>query len=169
MNTKHLLPIFVVFAMASCAIDNGATMDSSEEYSGNGKINLSGEISQLYQTRANDSGFCDQDEIGIYVVDFDAEGKAQSLATTGNRADNLKHIFDEASYKWNPLHEIYWKDTKTHVDIYGYYPYQSVQNVSAQRFRWTRVKQEIMGRWADMRHRTFCGPRWQTWLLLTEW
>lgn len=33
------------------------------------KISLEGEISQVYQTRVSDTGFCDGDAIGVYIVD----------------------------------------------------------------------------------------------------
>lgn len=97
------------------------------------KINLSGEITQVYQTRVNDDGFCNGDEIGVYIVDYDGT-TAGELRDEGNRADNIKHTFDEASYKWNAARDIYWKDDKTPVDIYGYYPFSSPSSVSAYTF-----------------------------------
>lgn len=97
------------------------------------KISLSGEITQLYQTRVNDDGFCDGDEIGVYIVDYDGT-TAGELLDNNNRADNIKHTFDEASYKWNAARDIYWKDDKTPVDIYGYYPFSSPSNVSEYTF-----------------------------------
>lgn len=91
-------------------------------------INISGEISQVYQTRANDSGFADKDEIGVYIVDYDGE-TAGTLKNSGNRADNVKFVFDEATYKWTPEKDIFWKNKTTHVDVYGYYPYCSIEKV----------------------------------------
>ena len=35
------------------------------------KINLSGEINQVAITRVNDDGFCDKDEMGVYIVDYE--------------------------------------------------------------------------------------------------
>lgn len=98
-----------------------------------GKILLSGEISQIYQTRVNDEGFCDGDAIGIYIVDYDGSTPG-TLKTEGNRADNIKHTYDEENYMWVAAKDIYWKDDKTPVDVFGYYPYSSPQSVSAYSF-----------------------------------
>ena len=97
------------------------------------KINLSGEISQVYQTRVNDAGFCDGDEVGIYVVDYNGSN-AGELLDEGNRGDNVKHTFDEANFKWNGAYDLYFKDNRTNVDIYGYYPFAYPDNVSAYAF-----------------------------------
>lgn len=97
------------------------------------RINLGGEISQEYATRASDSGFANGDEIGIYVVDYDGSVPG-TLKPTGNRADNLRFTFDESAWKWIPDHEIYYKDKNTHIDVYGYYPYSSPSNVEAWEF-----------------------------------
>lgn len=97
------------------------------------KINLSGEISQIYQTRVNDAGFCDGDQVGIYVVDYDGS-TAGELLDEGNRGDNVKHTFDEANFKWNGAYDLYFKDNRTNVDIYGYYPFAYPDNVSAYAF-----------------------------------
>ena len=97
------------------------------------KINLSGEISQVYQTRVNDAGFCDGDEVGIYVVDYNGS-TAGELLDEGNRGDNVKHTFDEANFKWNGAYDLYFKDNRTNVDIYGYYPFAYPDNVSAYAF-----------------------------------
>lgn len=97
------------------------------------KINLSGEITQVYQTRVNDAGFCDGDQVGIYVVDYNGS-TAGELLDEGNRGDNVKHTFDEANFKWNGAYDIYFKDNRTNVDIYGYYPFAYPDNVSAYAF-----------------------------------
>lgn len=85
------------------------------------KINLSGEITLVYQTRVNDAGFCDGDQVGIYVVDYNGSTPGP-LLDEGNRADNVKLTFDEANFKWNGAYDIYFKDNRTNVDICGYYP-----------------------------------------------
>ena len=97
------------------------------------KINLSGEITQVYQTRVNDAGFCDGDQVGIYVVDYNGS-TAGELLDEGNRGDNVKHTFDEANFKWNGAYDLYFKDNRTNVDIYGYYPFAYPDNVSAYAF-----------------------------------
>ncbi len=117
-------------AMTSCTKDD-STIET--DLATPRKISLSGEIAQVYQTRVNDAGFCDGDAVGIYIVDYN-NSTAGELLDEGNRADNVKHTFDEAAYKWIPTQDIYWKDDKTHIDVYGYYPYSTPDNVAAYAF-----------------------------------
>lgn len=119
-----------LFAMTSCVKEE---LTSESNLMTPQKISLSGEITQVFQTRVNDAGFCDKDAVGIYIVDCD-ESHPDTLFNTGNRADNMKHVFDEAANKWIPAQDIYWKDNKTHIDVYGYYPYSSPDNVWAYAF-----------------------------------
>ena len=97
------------------------------------KINLSGEINQVAITRVNDDGFCDKDEMGVYIVDYEG-GEPDKLQLNGNRATNLKHTFDEAAYKWVSAYDVYWKDNQTPVDIYGYYPLGNPESIEAYAF-----------------------------------
>jgi hypothetical protein len=78
------------------------------------------------QTRANDSGFENGDQVGIYVVD-NVDGSSGTLSTTANHANNVKFTYSTTGNIWAPAtgSEIYWNDSKTKVDIYSYYPYNS--------------------------------------------
>ena len=120
----------VSFTHFSCVKD-----DSGIDANGSAprKIALAGDIEQVYATRVNDAGFCDGDAVGIYIVDYD-NSTAGALLDGGNRADNIKHTFNEAAYTWTPTQDIYWKDNKTHIDIYGYYPFSTPDNVKAYAF-----------------------------------
>ncbi len=98
-----------------------------------GKILISGNIEQEYVTRVNDSGFCDGDEVGIYIVDYEGSA-AGTLKSEGNRADNVMHTFNEAEYSWKSAYDIYWKDKDTKIDLYGYYPFGVVEDVNSYSF-----------------------------------
>lgn len=100
---------------------------------GTDRINLSGEIDQLAVTRVNDSGFCDGDVIGVYIVDYNGNTPG-TLLPSGNRGDNVRHTFDESTNKWNSAYDIYWKDKHTPIDVYGYYPYGSPESIDAYPF-----------------------------------
>lgn len=100
---------------------------------GTDRINLSGEIDQLAVTRVNDSGFCDGDIIGVYIVDYNGNTPG-TLLPSGNRGDNVRHTFDESANKWNSAYDIYWKDKHTPIDVYGYYPYGSPESIDAYPF-----------------------------------
>lgn len=100
---------------------------------GTDRINLSGEIDQLALTRVNDSGFCDGDVIGVYIVDYNGNTPG-TLLPSGNRGNNVRHTFDENANKWNSAYDIYWKDKHTPIDVYGYYPYGSPESIDAYPF-----------------------------------
>ena len=132
MTNRHIYIYMLACAMtlAGCSDDlfgDGTTSGGTD------RINLSGEIEQLAVTRVNDSGFCDGDVIGVYIVDYEGNVPG-TLQTDGNRADNVRHTFDEAAYKWNSSYDIYWKDKHTPIDVYGYYPYGSPESVDAYSF-----------------------------------
>ena len=129
---RNIIGAAVLLGLASCSLDEPA-FDPVVEDSERKPIVISGTISQEYATRANDTGFCNGDVVGIYIVDYDGETPG-TLLNEGNRADNLRFTFDEAAYKWNPAYEIYWKDKNTHIDIYGYYPWGSPEDVENYAF-----------------------------------
>jgi hypothetical protein len=92
--------------------------------------NVAIDITASYQstTRAGDDGFTDGDRFGVYVVDYDDANTPGELLTSGNRADNVLYTFDQANGKWTGATTIYWKDEKSAVDVYAYYPF--VEQVS---------------------------------------
>ena len=129
---KYIIGTLALASAASCNINEPA-FDPVVDDMGKKPIVISGSIDQEYATRANDEGFCNGDVVGIYVVDYDGETPGV-LRNEGNRADNVRFTFDEASYKWVPAYEIYWKDKKTHIDLYGYYPWGSPEDVENYAF-----------------------------------
>ena len=129
---RYIIGAAALSAMASCALDEPA-FEPIEGEEGLKPIVIAGRIDQEYATRANDEGFCNGDVVGIYVVDYDGDTPG-TLQNEGNRADNVRFTFDEAAYKWNPAYEIYWKDKKTHIDIYGYYPWGAPEDVENYAF-----------------------------------
>ena len=97
-------------------------------------ITLRGEIEQQYSTRANDSGFADGDEIGVFIVNYD-NGTAPTLQPTGNHADNVRFTYNETKGTWTGSYQLYWKDKTTPVDAYGYYPFDAnLQSTQAYPF-----------------------------------
>ncbi|MDE6338390.1 MAG: leucine-rich repeat protein, partial [Muribaculaceae bacterium] len=98
-----------------------------------GIINLAGQISQEYNTRANDDGFADGDVMGVYIVDYEGNNPGK-LLSNGNRGDNVRHTFNESNYSWSSAYDLYWKDKHTRIDVYGYYPYASQEDVNNYSF-----------------------------------
>lgn len=134
-NTIYKIEVAVAFCgallLSSCMQEE--SFPARTETGEPGKIEISGSISQEYVTRANDDGFCDGDAVGIYIVDYDGSTPGE-LLDEGNRADNLKYTFDETAYRWSPAYDVYWKDDKTHIDIYGYYPYADPSDIDNYAF-----------------------------------
>lgn len=96
-------------------------------------IRFEGEITQEAVTRANDNGFADGDQMGVYVVDYNGL-EPGTLLTKGNRGDNVRHTFNEAAYRWASAYDLYWKDKHTAIDVYGYYPFGTPENVNSYPF-----------------------------------
>ncbi len=96
-------------------------------------IVLSGDIDQVMLSRVNDGGFCDKDVMGVYIVDYEG-GNPGKLQLDGNRASNVQFTYDEANNKWSGAYDIYWKDSKTPIDVYGYYPWGTPESIEAYAF-----------------------------------
>lgn len=88
------------------------------------EILLSGIIEQQNITRASDAGFAAGDQMGVYIVDYQ-NGQPGTLAVSGNRASNYALTLNAASGRWEGNGAIYWKDSQTAIDVYGYYPYDN--------------------------------------------
>ena len=130
-TTKSLAVLSLLTILWAC---NDDTFDTYGNGNGNRRpITLSGEIEQVATTRVNDNGFCDGDEIGVYIVDYQGNTPG-TLANSGNRGNNVKHTYEEATNKWNSAYDVYWKDEHTPIDIYGYYPFGSPDDVNAYAF-----------------------------------
>lgn len=83
-------------------------------------------------TRVTDLAFEVGDQIGLFVVNRNADGTAQALKTTGNHVDNMRFTYNAT---WTPDAPIYWLDDKTNADFYIYYPYTAtVADVAAMPF-----------------------------------
>lgn len=116
----YLITCLTALLLAACQNETPVERTHRAEF----KLTLAGEIDQLYLSRVNDNGFADGDVMGVYVVDYVSQQPGK-LQASGNRGTNVKHTFDEPNFKWNSSYDIYFRDDKTPVDIYGYYPYSA--------------------------------------------
>lgn len=109
-------------------------IDDVQEADGRRPLVISGSIEQECTTRADDGGFADGDCMGVFIVDYE-DGQPGTLDEEGNRANNLAFTYHETGNSWSSAYDIYWKDNRTPVDVYGYYPYNSgLADVNAYRF-----------------------------------
>lgn len=134
---KHLINRFIIhcplaFSIALLLMTGCSEHESLQQDAGKRvRIDIRGEVQQEYVTRANDGGFADGDNIGVFIVNRDG-GNAVALNAEGNHADNVKFTYNAASGLWTGAYDLYWKDLSTNVDAYSYYPFSSsVSSVEA--------------------------------------
>ncbi|MGM9791451.1 MAG: fimbrillin family protein [Candidatus Cryptobacteroides sp.] len=122
----------LLLLLASCAREQLTPIDptTGEERT---PISLNGHINQEYLTRAGQDGFADGDKIATYIVDY-VDGAPGELLLQGNRADNLYYSYNEPSNRWVPSYDVYFKDNKTPVDIYAYYPAARPESIKEYAF-----------------------------------
>ena len=133
MKKVLFLTALAAFALVSCKespIDPEATGD---------RLPIS--ISPSAMTKVTDSSYETNDEVGLYVVNYNGQS-AGSLATTGNHVDNVRFTFNGNA--WAPETEIFWKDNSTKADFYAYHPYtQEVADINALSFTVAADQSEI--------------------------
>lgn len=128
-----------VLLLAGCSEHESLQQDTGRRV----RIDIRGEVQQEYVTRANDGGFADGDNIGVFIVNRDG-GNAVALKAEGNHADNVKFTYNAGSGLWTGAYDLYWKDLSTSVDAYSYYPFNSSLS-SAEAFPVTiREKQQVV-------------------------
>ena len=120
MNYKSLPYWAAILALAGCSANEIEPQIPGAD-DAQVAIALGSHIEQEYVTRAGQDGFADKDKIGTFIVDY-VDGVPGELLLEGNRADNLYYTYNEASNRWVPSYDVYYKDKNTPVDIYGYYP-----------------------------------------------
>lgn len=160
-NSLFCLLAMVAATLCGCS---DSIFDDEAQNDG-GSIRLAADIEQLSVMRVNDSGFCDGDMMGVYVVDYEG-GNPGTLKLKGNRGDNVRYTFDEAANKWTGAYELYWKDGHTPVDVYGYTRLlrPRASRTTSLRCRKTKAKPPPATRWGDTRRATSSGGRWTRWL-----
>ena len=91
------------------------------------KVQIYGDINQQPATRVTTDGFCTNDEVGVYIVNYDGETPG-TLKLENNQADNVKFRFSEDG-EWVSDYDVFYKDNDTKVDFYGYYPYAAPSSI----------------------------------------
>ena len=126
-----------LFGLCCAALLSSCTKDPNEVFVPQGEqlpVQLSGSIDQVVASRVNDEGFCNNDGIGIYVVNYQ-DGVPGTMLSDGNQADNVRYVYNESENKWTPDFPVYYHDKVTPVDIIGYYPYiTNIDNVNTYPF-----------------------------------
>lgn len=132
-NILHSILFSICASIILCGCTREDTVYSEASFWESVPISLSGGVGGDLFTRADDNGFADGDAMGVYIADRDSSSYA-GLYDNGNRADNVRYVFNASESKWTPVRDVYWKDNITHIDVYGYYPYQNVGKVHSMPF-----------------------------------
>lgn len=118
---KKILSYLSVFAIVGCITSCYDTLIDGPVSQQSMPINLSAHMQQQNVTRADEQGFVTGDRMGVYIVDY-VNGAPGVLDVASNRASNVLYTFDGDNYTWTAPTQLYWKDSTTPVDVYGYYP-----------------------------------------------
>ena len=115
-----------LLTLAACSSGNSSDpLPSTGQESQKLPININTSV----DTRVIDNSFEKGDNIGLFVVNYKADGSAGILKASGNHVDNMKYTYNGT---WTPASPTYWKDNTTHADFYLYYPYTgSIGDVNA--------------------------------------
>lgn len=118
------IAVFAALLMTSCAEETFefVAYDESMPISISSVYPVSGAV-----TRADDNGFVAEDEVGIFIVDYNEDGTPGALKMNGVRAANA--LFEYNGSSWDAPYQIYWADGSTPADFYGYYPYDSAMEI----------------------------------------
>lgn len=115
-----------LLALAACSSGSSSDPPSS---TGQESKKLPIHINTSIDTRVINNSFEEGDNIGLFVVNYNADGSAGTLNATGNHVNNMKYTYNGT---WTPASPTYWKDNTTHADFYLYYPYTgSIGDVNA--------------------------------------
>lgn len=113
-----LLIIAVCFSFASCISDN------NNECATNSRLNVSfvADIdNRNMQTRSTKSGFSENDNIGIYMVDY-VDEIPMHIGTISNFM-NAEHVYNGSFWNSRNGEELYLTTDQTKSNLYAYYPF----------------------------------------------
>lgn len=103
-------------SFASCISDNQATMNNSLNVSFVADI-----ANQNMQTRSIKSSFTENDNIGVYLVDY-VENTPMPIGTISTFM-NTEHIYDGNVWHSKDGDELYLSTDLTKANLYAYYPF----------------------------------------------
>ena len=127
---KNIIYTLITLLIVACTEES---IDNTSAGTGVIPIKIESNYPVQSATRATDNGFVADDAVGIFVVDYNSDGTPGEPMLKGNRASNTKFIYDGG--RWDASYQLYWANSKTPADFYGYYPFdQSLLSVTEHLF-----------------------------------
>lgn len=127
---KNIIYTLITLLMVACTEES---VDNTSAGTGVIPIKIESNYPVQSATRATDNGFVADDAVGIFVVDYNSDGTPGEPMLKGNRASNTKFIYD--GDHWDASYQLYWANSRTPADFYGYYPYDlSLSSVTGYLF-----------------------------------
>lgn len=111
-----LLITTIYFSFASCISDNQCSTNN------NLSISFVADIeNHNVQTRSTKSGFSEDDNIGVYMIDY-VDGSPLPIGTISNFM-NIEYIYNGNSWNSKNGEELYLSTEQTEANLYAYYPF----------------------------------------------
>lgn len=110
---KYFFYAFVL-AFAACGSDDSTTDVPQPPVDNRQEVNI--------LTRTNEPGQGESLQAGLYMVNY-VNGLPDVLLGTNNYVNN--HLLTWTNSGWTTSTPIYWNDSETQADFYGYAPYQA--------------------------------------------
>lgn len=111
-----LLTTSICLIFTSCLSDNECGNNDTLRVSVVADI-----VSSKLKTRSSKSGFSENDNIGLYMVDYE-NGIPMPLGTISNFM-NTEYVYDGTYWNSKDSEELYLTTDQTKADLYAYYPF----------------------------------------------
>lgn len=127
-----ILSLCTLIPLGACSPEGGNDTPTPPTPSPSEKMGIL--ISTTMDSRATDDAFEEGDNLGLFIVNHNADGSEMPLKANGNYIDNTLLTYRNSS--WTSATSLYWKDESTPADFYVYYPYTTtISNVEAMPFQ----------------------------------
>ena len=126
------LSLCTLITLGACSSEGGSDTPIPPTPSPSEKMGIV--ISTTMTSRATDETFEEGDNLGLFIVNHNADGSRMPLKANGNYIDNEQLTYRNSS--WTSATPLYWKDESTPADFYVYYPYTTkISNVETMPFQ----------------------------------
>ncbi|MBD8348162.1 MULTISPECIES: fimbrillin family protein [unclassified Dysgonomonas] len=114
--------LYILLITSICLIFTSCLSDSECGNNDTLRVSIVADIaSSKLKTRSSKSGFSENDNIGLYMVDY-VNGIPMPVGTISNFM-NTEYVYDGTYWNSKDTEELYLTTDQTKADIYAYYPF----------------------------------------------